>query len=184
MVVVVVRPMVVGNDRDDARTNAPRRNRDDARNAVQRRDVDGNANANAAASEAAPVNPALEKSRSRYKGGIKSQPANGRGIGGDHNNTANADGRKRPVKRVDSNGNRRDRAQGDNSISSGLSFMGSTEERRANGNGGNVARNARPQGKRTGANRNRTQRGPQSGGQPGGSGRANSSGKQSRRERA
>ncbi|MFV1851862.1 MAG: DEAD/DEAH box helicase [Thalassospira sp.] len=170
------------SDRSDARASAPRRDRDDARKAPQRRDGDGNANANAAADKA-PVSPALEKSKSRYKGGIKSQPANGRGNGGD-NNAANADGRKRPVKRVDSNGNRRDRDRSDNSISSGLSFMGSTEERRANGNGGNGARNARPQGKRTGANRNRNQRGPQSGGQPGGAGRANSSGKQSRRERA
>lgn len=170
------------SDRSDARTSAPRRDRDDARKAPQRRDGDGNANVTAA-TDKAPVSPALEKSKSRYKGGIKSQSANGRGNGGE-NKAANADGRKRPVKRVDSDGNRRDRDRSDNSISSGLSFMGSTEERRANGNGGNGARNARPQGKRTGANRNRNQRGPQSGGQPGGAGRANSSGKQSRRERA
>lgn len=160
--------------------NRPERSNDrPVRPASQRRDGEGAANAVAQAEG----NPALEKSRSRYKGGIKSGPANGRG-NGSAGNAGSSDGRKRPVKRVDSNGNRRDRAQGDNSISSGLSFMGSTEERRANGKGGSGARNAKPQGKRTGANRNRTQRGPQSGGQPGGSGRANSSGKQSRRERA
>ncbi|MDG4720190.1 MULTISPECIES: DEAD/DEAH box helicase [Thalassospira] len=173
-----------GNARRDgegsraAAGNRPERSSDrPARQSSQRRDGEGNANAQAE------VNPALEKSRSRYKGGIKSSPANGRG-NGPAGNAGSSDGRKRPVKRVDSDGNRRDRAQGDNSISSGLSFMGSTEERRAKGNGGNGARNANPQGKRGGANRNRNPRGPQSGGQPGGSGRANSSGKQSRRERA
>lgn len=174
------------NDREGARAAAPRRDRDDAQKSAQRRDAEGNRNTNAGpagGAEKAPVNPALEKSKSRYKGGLKSKPANGRGNSAE-NAAGQNDGRKRPVKRVDSNGNRRDRAQGDNSISSGLSFMGSTEERRANGNGGNGARNARPQGKRGGENRNRNQRGPQSGGQPGGAGRANSSGKQLRRERA
>ncbi len=170
--------------RNDARGgNAPRRDRDDARKASQRRDGEGSAVASNDAADKAPSNPALEKSKSRYKGGLKSKSGNGRGNGSDTGASHN-DGRKRPAKKVDSNGNRRDRPQGDNSISSGLSFMGSTEERRANGNGGNGARAAKPQGKRGGANRNRNQRGAQSGGQPGGAGRNNSSGKQLRRERA
>ena len=169
------------SDRSDARANAPRRDRDDARKPNQSRD--GADNASRVSAEQAPSNPALEKSKSRYKGGLKSKPANGRGNDAENGNRQN-DGGKRPTKRVDSNGNRRDRANGDNSISSGLSFMGSTEERRANGNGGNGSRNTGPQGKRGGVNRNRNQRGAQSGGQPGGAGRVNTSGKQPRRERA
>ena len=174
-----------GNGRRDgeanraAAGNRPERSNDrPVRQSSLRRDGEGNANA-----AQAEVSPALEKSRSRYKGGIKSGPANGRG-NGPAGNAGSSDGRKRPVKRVDSDGNRRDRAQGDNSISSGLSFMGSTEERRAKGNGGNGARNAKPQGKRGGANRNRNPRGPQSGGQPGGGGRNTSSNNQRRRDRA
>lgn len=153
--------------------------RNDPRKANQRRDGEGNANATAnsgtgpaSAEKAATNNPALEKSKSRYKGGIKSKPSNGA-----------SDGRKRPAKRVDSDGNRRDGARGDNSISSGLSFMGSTEERRANGNGGKGPRNARPQGK-SGANRNRNHRGSQSGGQPGGGSHKTSSDNQRRRNSA
>ncbi|NIY76290.1 DEAD/DEAH box helicase [Thalassospira sp. HF15] len=170
--------------RSDARGgNAPRRDRDDARKANQRRDGEGSASASNDTAAKAPSNPALEKSKSRYKGGLKSKPANGRGNGSD-NGASHNDGRKRPAKKVDSNGNRRDQPKGDNSISSGLSFLGSTEERRANGNGGNGSRNTGPQGKRGGVNRNRNQRGAQSGGQPGGAGRANTSGKQPRRERA
>jgi ATP-dependent RNA helicase RhlE len=170
------------SDRSEARANAPRRDRDDARKENQGRD--GAANASRASAEQAPSNPALEKSKSRYKGGLKSKPANGRGNGAESGARHNDSG-KRPTKRVDSNGQRRDRgdrAKTDNSISSGLSFMGSTEERRANGNGGNGSRNTGPQGKRGGVNRNRNQRGAQSGGQPGGAGRANTSGKQPRRE--
>ncbi|MEQ8392015.1 MAG: DEAD/DEAH box helicase [Thalassospira sp.] len=166
------------NDRDGRAAGGPRRP-DDARKPAVRRDVE----VNARSTEKAEVNPALEKSKSRFKGGIKSKPENGRGNGAG-NGTGQADGRKRPTKRVDSNGNRRDGVQGDNSISSGLSFMGSTEERRANGNGGNAARTARPQGKRGGANRNRNQRGPQPGGQPGGAGRDTSSGNQRKRDHA
>lgn len=169
------------NNRGEQNNNAPRRDRDDGRQTNLRRD--GEATVNANSNDKADANPALEKSKSRYKGGLKSRPANGR-VNGAGNSTENADGRKRPVKKVDSNGNRRDRAPGDNSISSGLSFMGNAEERRANGNGANGHRNAKPQGTRGGENRNRNQRGPQSGGQPGGAGRNNSSGKQSRRERA
>lgn len=170
--------------RSDARGgNAPRRDRDDTRKANQRRDGEGSANASNDTAAKAPSNPALEKSKSRYKGGLKSKPANGRGSDPENGARQN-DGGKRPTKRVDSNGNRRDRAKGDNSISSGLSFLGSTEERRATGNGGNGSRNTGPQGKRGGVNRNRNQRGAQSGGQPGGAGRANTSGEQPRRERA
>ncbi|MBX2830016.1 MAG: DEAD/DEAH box helicase [Rhodospirillales bacterium] len=166
------------NDRAGRPAGGPRRG-DEARKPAVRRDTEVNANS----TEKADVNPALEKSKSRFKGGIKSKPANGRGNGAG-NGAGQTDGRKRPTKRVDSNGNRRDGAQGDNSISSGLSFMGSTEERRANGNGGNAARTARPQGKRGGANRNRNQRGPQPGGQPGGAGRDTSSGNQRKRDHA
>jgi len=166
------------NDRAGRAAGGPRRG-DDARKPAVRRDVEVTANSN----EKAEVNPALEKSKSRFKGGIKSKPVNGRGNGAG-NSAGQTDGRKRPTKKVDSNGNRRDGVQGDNSISSGLSFMGSTEERRANGNGGNGARNARPQGKRGGANRNRNQRGPQPGGQPGGAGRNTSSGNQRKRDHA
>lgn len=151
------------------------------RAAAPRRDVE--ASTNAASTDKAPVNPALEKSKSRYKGGIKSQPANGRSNGA-ASGAVKADGRKRPAKKVDSNGNVRDGAQNGNSISSGLSFMGSSEERRANGNGANGRGNANPQGKRGGVNRNRNQRGPQPGGQPGGAGRNKPSGDQRSRDRA
>ena len=119
----------------------------------------------------------------RYKGGLKSKSANDRGNGAENGARSN-DGRKRPTKRVSSDGNRRDQSKGDNSISSGLSFLGSTEERRANGNGGRGPRNARPQGKSGGANRNRNHRGSQSGGQPGGGGHKTSSDNQRRRDRA
>ncbi|HAI30445.1 MAG TPA: DEAD/DEAH box helicase [Thalassospira sp.] len=170
------------SDRSDARASAPRRDRDDARKQTTQ-SRDGADNASRASTEQAPSNPALEKSKSRYKGGLKSKPANGRG-GNPENGPRQSDGGKRPTKRIDSNGNRRDGAKADNSISSGLSFMGSAEERRATGNGSNSARNAGPQGKRGGVNRNRNHRGAQSGGQPGGAGRENTSGKQPRRERA
>ncbi len=159
--------------------SAAGRNDRPSRNPVQRRDGEDRA----ASAEKVELNPALEKSKSRYKGGFKSKPAQGRANGSDAG-AGSAEGRKRPVKRVDSDGNRRDRGRNENSISSGLSFMGSTEERRANGNGGKGARNARPQGKSGGANRNRNQRGPQSGGQPGSSGRNTSSNNQRRRDRA
>lgn len=172
------------NDRTE-RAAAPRRERDDARQdtrpAKPRRDVE--ASTNAASADKAPVSPALEKSKSRYKGGIKSQSANGNS-NGTGNGAAKTDSRKRPAKKVDSNGNVRDGAQNGNAISSGLSFMGSTEERRANGNGANGRGNANPQGKRGGANRNRNHRGPQSGGQPGGAGRNKPSGDQRSRDRA
>jgi len=170
------------SDRSDARASAPRRDRDDARKQTTQ-SRDGADNASRASTEQAPSNPALEKSKSRYKGGLKSKPANGRG-GNPENGPRQSDGGKRPTKRIDSNGNRRDGAKADNSISSGLSFMGSAEERRATGNGSNSARNTGPQGKRGGVNRNRNHRGAQSGGQPGGAGRENTSGKQPRRERA
>ena len=170
------------NDRSEQRAAGPRRERDDARPAAPRRDAEARTNANAGTNDKAAANPALEKSKSRYKGGISSKPANGRG-NGTGNGAGQTDSRKRPAKKVDSNGNVRDGAQNGNAISSGLSFMGSTEERRANGNGANGRGNANPQGKRGGANRNRNHRGPQSGGQPGGAGRNKPSDNQRSRER-
>jgi len=170
--------------RQEARGNAPRRDRNDAAGKPNpRREGEGGRNAEAASGDQAATNPALEKSKSRYKGGLKSKSANDRGNGAENGARSN-DGRKRPTKRVSSDGNRRDQSKGDNSISSGLSFLGSTEERRANGNGGRGPRNARPQGKSGGANRNRNHRGSQSGGQPGGGGHKTSSDNQRRRDRA
>ncbi|MCC9626047.1 DEAD/DEAH box helicase [Thalassospira sp. MA62] len=159
------------NARNDGGQSAPRRDRDDARNAKSKPANRSGANQNgerAASNSSNPSdpNPALEKSKSRYKGGIKS--------GG------NANGGKRPAKKVDSNGNRRDRADGSNSISTGLSFMGSTEERRAKGNGGNGRRTANPQGKRSGAP-SRNHRGAKPGGKPGGGNRATHSGRSTAR---
>tara|TARA_B100000674_G_scaffold345646_2_gene289236 strand:- start:1335 stop:3146 length:1812 start_codon:yes stop_codon:yes gene_type:complete len=169
--------------RQDARGNAPRRDRNDGNKPNPRREGEGGRAAEGASGELAASNPALEKSKSRYKGGMKTKSANGNGNAAEGGARSN-DGRKRLAKRVSSDGQRRDRAKGDNSISSGLSFMGSTEERRANGNGAKGARNARPQGKSGGANRNRNHRGSQSGGQPGGGGHKTSPGNQKRRDRA